>query len=275
MVFTDIFFPMGTKHLCGSIPHLYIYCWDILYTIFTHLYRYCFTKTRMDHNRAEFSFGQWNTWLELAPLWKRMSQIVVEKTRHYLISDSMQYFLVVIYNPQFPLVDQRHEMCFWPIVCFPEPAGRASFRMVTPYAFKVFNLYYHNEIPWLSKSLWQFTGAKQKVVFICIASPHAHPSEQSWISIAWCWTLSSVSVQASNWHHPSQSKGRWRHSAHLSCVKQNKAEAVTVTTILAESASYWFGCLWPGVFSSTELLGKMTFFSLLARKVTVVESPCK
>lgn len=105
------------------------------------------------NSRAEFSFGQWNTWLELAPLWKRMSQIVIEKTRHYLISDSTQCFLVVIYNPQFPLVDQRHEMCSWPIVCFPEPAGRASFRMVTPYAFKVFNLYYHNEIPWLSKSL--------------------------------------------------------------------------------------------------------------------------
>lgn len=82
-----------------------------------------------------------------------MCQIVTGKTRRYLIPDSTGCFLVVIYNPWFQLVDQRHEMCFWPIVCFPELAGTASFRMVTPYAFKVFNLYYHNEIPWLSKSL--------------------------------------------------------------------------------------------------------------------------
>lgn len=178
----------------------------------------------MTNSRATFSFGQWNMWLELVLLRRRMSQIVMGKTKQYLILDSTPCFLVVIYNPWLPLVGQRHEMCFWPIVCFAQSAGTASFRTVTPYAFKVFNLYYHNEIPWLLKSLWQFTGAKQKVVFICIASPRAHASERSWISMVRCRILSSVSIRAGNWHKPSQSKGRCRHSGQLSCVKQNKAE---------------------------------------------------
>lgn len=37
--------------------------------------------------------------------------------------------------------------------------------------FKVFNLHYHNECPWLYKSLSQFGGTKQKVDIIC-ALPH-------------------------------------------------------------------------------------------------------
>lgn len=190
------FFTVGWKHLCGSTC-LYISCSIILYILQSSLFTdpvLLWQEWTLRNSRGLFSFGFWNTWLNPVPLWKRMSQIVIEKTRHYLIPDSTWCFLVVIYNPQFPLVDQRHEMCFWPIVCFLEPAGTASFRMVTPYAFKVFNLYYHNEIPWLSKSLWQFTEAKQKVVFICIASPHAHASEQSWISITGCWILSSVPI---------------------------------------------------------------------------------
>lgn len=164
MVFIDIFFSMGRKHLCGSVC-LYMSCSIILHilqsSIFTDplLLRQEWT---LRNSRGLFSFGFWNTWLKLVPLWKRMSQIVIEKTRHYLIPDSTWCFLVVIYNPQFPLVDQRHEMCFWPIVCFLEPAGTASFRMVTPYAFKVFNLYYHNEIPWLSKSLLTIHWSKTK-----------------------------------------------------------------------------------------------------------------
>lgn len=156
----------------------------------------CFIETRVDPKKLWSSVFIWlvEYMAKACSSLERMSQIVIGKTRHYLIPDSTWCFLVVIYNPQFPLVDQRHEMFFWPIVCFLQPAGTASFRMVTPYAFKVFNLYYHNEIPWLSKSLWQFTEAKQKMVFICIASPHAHASEQSCISIAGCWILSSVSI---------------------------------------------------------------------------------
>lgn len=135
--------------------YFYSYCRDILYILHSPisadiLLRHEWT---IRNSRAAFSSGQWNTWVELVLHWRRMSQIVIEKTRHYPIPDSTRCFLVVIYNPRFPLADQRHEMCFWPIVCFPEPAGTASFRMVTPYAFKAFNLYYHNEIPWLSKSL--------------------------------------------------------------------------------------------------------------------------
>lgn len=183
MVYTDIFFLTGRKYLCRSIRHLYIYYWDILYMVFTHLYRYCFGETRISHKKLESCVFLW----PVEYMTRACSSLEKDESncnwkdieRHYLIPEGIQCFLVVIYNPWFPLVDQRHKMWFWPIVCFLEPAGMASFRMVTPYAFKVFNLYYHNEIPWLSKSLWQFTGAKQKVVFICVASPHAHASEHA------------------------------------------------------------------------------------------------
>ena len=97
---------------------------------------------------------------------------------------------------------------------------------------KVFNLYYHNEGPWLYKSS-AFSRTKQKVDFLWVALSNTHAHERAWVSAARpCSFLSAL--RRSLRPEPGQSKLPGRGSGQL-WVKWNQTHRTEASSVRTQT----------------------------------------